>query len=104
LPVPSSVQTISFNYYSKSFVQDIDGNPKDDFTLDSDICRFDGDMVARGIKYKFVAQKGLPYAELKADYLSAVDAIQGFDKPKPMIDLGRRYQLPNPNIPETFNI
>jgi hypothetical protein len=100
IPVPASAQTISFNYYSNSFVEDIDGNPKKDFSLDSDICRFDGDMVARGIKFRFAANKGLPYSELKADYIAAIDSIQGSDKPKPIIDLSRKRHTLYANIPE----
>jgi hypothetical protein len=100
MPVPTSAQTVSFNYYSNCYVEDIDGNPKKDFSLDSDICRFDGDLVARGIKFRFVANKGLPYSELKADYIAAIDAIQGADRPKPIIDLSRKRHSMYANIPE----
>jgi hypothetical protein len=100
-PTPPDNIEIAFNYYSNAFCEDGDtGEAKADFSTDGDICRLDGDLVIRGVKWRFAQRKGLPYAEYKADYMAAIDALQGIDTPKDVINL-TGCRTVRTNIPDT---
>lgn len=85
-PVPSSVQTIGYDYYSKYYCTTSLGVPIENWAADSDLWRLDPDLAVLGMRYRFRARKGLPFAEEKADYVAAVAALQYDDTPKPLID------------------
>jgi hypothetical protein len=94
-PVPSYEMTIAFNYYSNAFAEDgTTGTAKSDFTLDTDVCRLDGDLIVRGVKVKLAQRFGLPWGTFQADYDSAIEQLQDIDEPRGIIDLSgslRKY-------------
>ena len=101
-PTPTSAIDIAFNYNSTAFAEDgTTGAAKTDFTVDTDVCRLDGDLVIRGVKYRLVERKGLPYDEYKAEYAQAATSLQGMDAPKKMWRSARRSGDPFLNFPDT---
>jgi hypothetical protein len=50
------------------WIYDQDGNPKDDFTADTDIIAFDDRLAISGIKWRFKQAKGLEFGEEMRDF------------------------------------
>lgn len=98
-PTPETEMVIACNYYSNAFCESEMGDAKSDFSLDTDVCRLDGDLVIRGVKWRFVEKHGEPYAEYKADYVAAIDALQAIDTPKRVFNFAGRRTIPD-NIPD----
>lgn len=86
-PTPTDVQNIGYDYYSRYFSTTAAGVAQENWGADGDLWRLDPDLAALGIRYRFKARKGLPFAEEKADYAAAVAALQFDDTPKPLIDV-----------------
>lgn len=100
-PMPTSVQTIGYDYYSRYYCTSSGGTAQENWAADSDLSRFPDDMVALGIRYRFQKAKGLPYADDKADYLQAIDNCLWDDTPKGLADVsGVPRRLPS-NIPQS---
>lgn len=102
-PTPTSIRTIDFDYYSKYYANSSGGTAKEEFDDDSDTFRLDDDLLLLGTIFHFLKRKRLPYAEEKAEYLSAIGHLQADDTPKPIIDVARiPYDsgLPRPNFPD----
>ncbi len=102
-PTPTSAVTIGYDYYSKNFCTSSGGTPQSDWLADGDLWRLDDDIAVLGIRSKFKARKGLPFAEEKADYMTAVASMQFDDTPKPLVDLsgvprGRYDGIPEGNF------
>jgi hypothetical protein len=59
------------------WVADIDGNPKDRPTTDTDIVLFDGRLAINGLKFRFLAAKGLEFGEQMRDFTSRLNKLAG---------------------------
>lgn len=95
-PVPGAIETIAYQYYSNYLVT---GN-KTTFTDDGDTALVDEDLLTLGVRWRFLAAKGAPYAAVLAEYQDRLDALQARDGGRNMIDyLGPRFEMDN--IPET---
>lgn len=100
-PVPSSAVTIAFNYYTKQYCEDASGTGLDQWTNDTDVSRLDDNLMELGVRYRYLARQGLPYAEEKADYLAAISDLIADDTPKTIIDVGTIPMCPPEiNVPE----
>lgn len=88
-PTPSAtVHTISFEYISNNYV--LDGSttlPKNDFTQDSDVCRFDHRVMVYGIKLKWMAAKSLDTTAALVDFGRALEFAKGSDGPSQRLSL-----------------
>lgn len=101
-PTPTAVGTIAFDYFSRYYCATSGGVAIQDWAADSDLCRIDGELMVLGVVYYFKKAKGLPFAEEKADYMSAILDYQGNDTPKGRVDLsGMTVDPLGGNIPET---
>jgi hypothetical protein len=103
-PVPSSVQTISYEYRRAYWVAP-SGQPEpttETPTASTDTLWFDGDMLSRGLKWKFRTGKRLDASVEWNDYKEALEEAMGNDGAAPVIDLaaGARVLRP-PMLPET---
>jgi hypothetical protein len=100
-PTPSEVVTIAFNYYTRQFCETAAGTGLDDWTNDSDVPRLDDHLMILGIRQRYLARQGLPFAEEKAEYLKAISDLRADDTPKGVIDVGRIPTEPAEiNVPE----
>lgn len=87
-PTPTSVRTIAFQYYQKTFVSESGGSDKAAFTLDNDTARIDEDLLLLGVKFRFKAAKGLISDPERMEYESRKNALQIADKGAATIDFG----------------
>jgi hypothetical protein len=103
-PTPTTVNTIVYEYYSRYYCATAAGTAKEDWTLDTDLCRLDAELFILGVVYYFKKSKGLPFAEDKADYLTGILDYQSNDTPKAPVDFGANNPLVDVgigNIPDT---
>lgn len=94
--------TIKFDYYSKYFCESDSGTGQDRWLADTDVCRLDDNLMALGVRYKYLERNGLPFDEDKASFIEAADSLFTDDRPREMIALGRGpLHRPPINIPDT---
>jgi len=99
-PTPTDVQNIGYDYYSRYYSTTSGGTAQENWVADSDLWRLDRDLAVLGMRYRFRARKGLPFAEEKADYLAALMALQFDDTPKPVIDVSGVPRVRYTGIPD----
>lgn len=105
LPVPSTTQyTFVFEYFSSNYAKDgSTGEPKAEFTQDSDVCLFDHRLVVYGIKAKWLASLGQDDTAALAEYTRALSSAKGRNAPSKRLSLvggdGHRL-LSTANLPE----
>lgn len=102
-PVPTSVVTFVFDYISANHVLDGNtGNPKADFTQDSDVCLFDARLITYAAKYKFYSATGNDTTAVLADYERVLSLLKGADTPTPRLSLAPRtvHLIDNSNLPD----
>lgn len=96
-PVPTSVDTLRFEYRSIGLTQTSGGAIQGDkYLADDDTSLLDEDIILLGFKWRFLKSFGLPYAEEFRDYEIAVD--DGITNTgSGVIDIGtptfRRFQI-----------
>lgn len=98
-PTPSSVRSMVFEYYQKTYVSPNAGSDKVAFTLDDDTARIDEDLILLGVKYRFKAAKGLPNDAEEKEFNKRTNSLQASNKGAPTVRFGgaRRHS----NLPET---
>lgn len=107
-PTPTAVETISYMYYSKFWVDSDDDGVGDAeyFVNDTDVTLIDGNLVCLDLKWRFRKSKGLDWEaeKLEADILRD-QLLSSDDGGKPAIDFTpvdyAAYDLEGGNIPET---
>lgn len=100
-PTPPANETIAYEYISKNWALSSTSVAKAKFTADDDTTYLDEDLVTLGIIWRFLAAKGLPYAEEKKTYEDSVEQAFGADGGAGA--LGLTPTLPNmnrANLPE----
>lgn len=103
-PTPDAAYTMVAEYISSFPVFDgSTGEPKADYTQDSDVCRFDHRLVVYGIKLKWLASIGQDTTAALSDYKRSLEFAKGSDMPAPRISLvpnGRFPFISNANLPD----
>lgn len=99
-PTPTDVQNIGYDYYSRYFSTTALGAAQENWGADGDLWRLDPDIAVLGMRYRFRARKGLPFAEEKQDYAAAITALQFDDTPKPLIDVSGVPRVRYTGIPD----
>lgn len=80
--------TFKLEYISNYYVKDANtGEPKADFSQDSDICSFDHRLIVYGVKLKWLEAISADTSAALADFKRALEASKGSDEP------GRRLSL-----------
>ena len=92
-PIPTSARTLSFDYFSKNWVRPANGNEdgSDDlaaFEADTDEPLLDDLLLEMGIRWRFLAAKGVPFQTEYADYEGMRDDLLAADRGNRIINLG----------------
>lgn len=90
---PSSDVDVSFEYYSRGWVQDFDivtPSFKDFCEHDSDIVLFDSLMIQYAVRMMWLESKGFDTTAATKDYLRRFNAVRSKDKDAPVLTLNRR--------------
>ena len=100
-PVPGSAEELVFEYVSKAWLRDSNGELHDSIQSDSDEPLFDYDLVYMDAVWRFKQSRGLPFAgdlgefEMQRDQRLARDA-----GPRAVTVARRRRRFRYPNVPE----
>jgi hypothetical protein len=78
-PAPPAGREIAFEYASNWPVQAANGEWKKFFDADDDTCPLDDTLLLLGLRWKWKSEKGLPYAQEKTDFESAMAQFSGQD-------------------------
>lgn len=78
-PTPTAGQTIAYEYISKNWALSATSVAKAAFTADDDTTYLDEDQITLGIIWRFLAAKGLPYAEEQKTYDDSIQQTFGAD-------------------------
>lgn len=62
-PAPQAAGVYRFDYITKNIYQAVDGTPKAQWALDTDICLIPEDVIALGVVWRWLQFKGLDYSE-----------------------------------------
>ncbi len=68
-----------FEYVSKNLYADADGNPKPEWTADTDVCRIPERLVELGVIWRWLQFKGLDYGEAMTNAEKAFAQLSGSD-------------------------
>lgn len=99
LPAPPSGQTIAFEYVSKRWIRNSDGDAYYEmFDDDSDIPLLDSQLILKGLVWRWKKAKGLAYAEDFNAYERQVADVMGRDGMKRSVSLSGRKTNVMPGI------
>lgn len=100
-PTPTVTgDTIAYDYYSKNWVTDSDGDPAATCTSDNDVPRLDEDLITLGLKWRFLQASGMPFDTELAEWKDTLTEISSDDGGKGLISLGPSRRVWT-NIPDT---
>lgn len=103
-PVPTSADTIAFEYVSKNWCQSASGTAQSSLLADTDLPLISDDLFVLGLKWRTLAARGFNYAEEKAAYAEARDRLVARDNMADALPLGARMPrvggLGMPQIPD----
>ena len=102
-PIPESVRELVFEYQSKWWVYDpSDNSRKERPTKNTDETVFDDELVTRGVIWRFLRMRKLPFATELADYKQYRDRAIAQDRSPPTLTVHEQpWRLPVGNIPDT---
>ena len=106
-PVPDNVTTISYEYMSTGWALAADGATfRSPWAADSDTFALDDQVFTDGIKWRFLAAKGMEYGAERADWKAALDRAFGRAASNRTLSMGQPNSsfrlLSAANIPDTF--
>jgi len=85
-PVPAAGHTWAFEYRTLSYVLGSDGlTLKTEFTADDDTILLPDKLAILGLRWRWLAEKGLEYAQVFADYEAMVKDTMGLDGGKDVL-------------------
>lgn len=90
VPVPTSADTVVFEYCSANWVRAADQTTKPWFTADTDTPLLPDRLLILGLKWRLLAAKGMNYAEERAAYDAAVPRKHARATTAAPLPLGRR--------------
>lgn len=103
-PVPTSVNTIAYDYQSYNYVIDASTNQqKAAFTSDSDLCVFDDRLIINALKLKYLESKGFDTTAAFFSYKQSLDAVTSADSGAPVLSLSPNNQyslIGSNNLPD----
>ncbi len=98
-PAPVAGNTWAFEYVSKYWILGADGvSYRNYFTLDTDTVLLPEELILMGIRWRWLREKGLDYAELFRTYEMQVKDAMGRDGTKPVINMGQHRTGPRPGV------
>lgn len=87
-PTPAVGQNYFFEYQSANWCLSVDTTTHNAWTLDSDICKIDEQLIVAGIIWRWKQIKGLDYAEDFRKYVTRVTGAIARNSAAPNLDLG----------------
>jgi hypothetical protein len=104
-PVPTGASSLVLEYNTAYWVQtpgDVTEPVTDSVSSKSDRLWFDGHLLSRGVKLRFLQQKGFDTAAAENEYEAALAQAMGNDGAQPVLDLAAGCYRPLvPRLPET---
>lgn len=104
---PDEDTTISFEYYSRGWVQDFVADPpiyRDYCENDGDIVLFDSLMMQYAVRLMWLESKGFATASAQKDFDTRFASVRSRDKDAPTLALARRMGarlIGSANVPDT---
>jgi hypothetical protein len=74
-PIPTSVETVSFEYVSENYCESAGGTGQSTWTADTDVGVIDEDIFEMGVIWRLLNRMGQPYAEEKAEYQRSLNTM-----------------------------
>jgi hypothetical protein len=103
-PMPASNVVFGFEYQSQNWVQDVSGNGKSKFTVDTDTALFPDRLLILGTKLKYFEIKGFDTTALNADYQNELSKYKSVEGGADTLSLAPQFQsilLSQNNLPDT---
>jgi len=98
-PTPTAGHTWAFEYQSKNWILDADGSTtKEFFTADTDTFLLPESLLLMGVRWRWLREKGLSYAELFQSYEMQVKDAMGRDGGKPALSMNGSRESSKPGI------
>lgn len=98
-PTPTAGHTIAFEYQSAACIYNyLDTEYKELFTKDTDVFVLPAEILLLGLRWKWKAEKGLPYAEEFNTFEAYTTAKNGRDGTKPTLNMAGGTQSIGPGI------
>lgn len=98
-PVPTAGHTWAFECVSDNWILDGDsGDSKHYFTKDTDVTALPPSLLLMGLRWRWLAAKGLEYAELMRTYEMQVKDALSRDGGKPILNMSGKPQTMRPGI------
>ena len=97
-PVPAAGRNVFFEYVSKNWCQSSAAAPQDEWAADDDTGILDEDLVALGVKWRFLKAKGLDYGEEFRDYETRLYDARARDGAKPVLDISGSALAERPGV------
>lgn len=100
-PTPTAGYNWRFEYVSKNWILGADGvTYKQYFTLDTDTILLPEELVVMGLRWRWMREKGMDYAELFRTYEEQVKSMLGRDGGKPILRMdGEQPRGPGVFVP-----
>ena len=89
-PSPTAGDTFAYEYVSKNWTQTSSGTGIAAMTADTDVSLIDDEILTRGVVWRFLASKGLDYAEAFRKYEIYLAKAVARDGGKKRLNLGGR--------------
>lgn len=104
-PVPQSVYTVAYDYYSNAWCSSSGGDAQSLWQADTDTYKLDEDCFIQGMKWRFLRAKGLDYMEEYNSYKADCERVISRDGGSRDLPLGGDAIglsfVDGANIPET---
>ena len=81
-PIPTSVESVAFEYVSKNYCESVGGAGKSVWTADTDVGVVDEELFELGIIWRLLSRIGQPYSEEKAEYTSMLNTMKAQINPQ----------------------
>jgi hypothetical protein len=101
LPAPTSADAMGYDYIINTPVESAGSAAQENFEADTDVFLLGDDLLKRGVRWRYLAQKGLDYAEhMKSYELRVQNRINAKTGVGTICITESTADLPLPNIPE----
>jgi len=97
-PAPGSANTLSFAYYSKNWCQTSGGTGQAAWVADTDVGVIDEVLMGLGLKWRWLAAKGMDYSEEFREYEIQVNMAFARDGSQRTLNLNGTTESPPPRV------
>lgn len=98
-PIPAAVFDFTYEYLSKAYCKNTDGDYLLEWTTDTDVSVLPADLFIAGIRYYFLKANNLPYGDSEAEYDAVIDVRQQKNTPSGSVDMAAGVEVPGERLP-----